>query len=56
MQNTEIFKVVKKKKIQNFFQQKYFDIFLIFAQNIDCVYKFEPPERRRSNVYPQSMF
>ena len=39
MQNTEIFSVVK---IENF-QLKNFDIFLIFAQNIDC-------------EYPQSMF
>ena len=32
MQFTEIFKVVKHEN----FQQQYFDIFLIFAQNIDC--------------------
>ena len=32
MQYTEIFKVVKNEK----FQQKFFNIFLIFAQNIDC--------------------
>ena len=30
-----------------------FDIFLIFAQNIDCVYTLEPP---RPNECPQSMF
>ena len=31
-------------------------IFLIFAQNIDCGYTLEPPQRGGSNVYPQSMF
>ena len=30
------------------------DIFLIFAQNIDRGYTFEPPQC--SNEYPQSMF
>ena len=38
------------------FQQKNFDIFLIFAQNIDCGYTLEPPRRGGSNEYPQSMF
>ena len=33
-----------------------FDIFLIFAQNIDCGYSLEPPRRGGSNEYPQSMF
>ena len=32
MQYTEIFKDVKNEDLQ----QKFFDIFLIFAQNIDC--------------------
>ena len=41
----EIF--IKKKKI---------DIFLIFAQNIDCRYTLEPHRRGSSNEYPQSMF
>ena len=36
MQYTEIFKVVKNEN----FQQKFFDIFLIFAQNIDCISQF----------------
>ena len=31
-------------------------IFLISAQNIDCVYLLEPPRRGGSNEYPQSMF
>ena len=42
-------------KIENF-QLKIFDIFLIFAQNIDCGYMLEPPQRGGSNKYPQSMF
>ena len=41
MQYTEIFSPVK---IENF-QWKIFDIFLIFAQNIDCGYTLEPPRR-----------
>ena len=42
-------------KTENF-QLKMFDIFLIFAQNIDCGYTLEPPGRGGSNEYPQSMF
>ena len=38
------------------FAWKNFDIFLIFAQNIDCGYTLEPPRRGGSNEYPQSMF
>ena len=38
------------------FQMKIFGIFLIFAQNIDCGYTLEPPQRGGSNEYPQSMF
>ena len=38
------------------FQMKIFDIFLIFAQNTDCGYTLEPPQRADSNEYPQSMF
>ena len=52
MQYTEISRVVKKEN----FHQKNFDIFLIFAQNIDCGYTLEPPQRVGSNMYPQSMF
>ena len=33
-----------------------FDIFLIFAQNIDCGYTLEPPRRGGSNEYSQAMF
>ena len=52
MQYKEIFKVVKNEH----FQLKNFDIFLIFAENIDCGYTLEPPRRGSSNEYPQSMF
>ena len=52
MQYTEIFYALK---IGNF-QLKIFDIFLIFAQNIDYGYTLEPPRRGGSNEYPQSMF
>ena len=38
------------------FHWKIFDIFLIFAQNIDCGYTLEPPRRGGSNEYPQSIF
>ena len=44
-----------RSKIDNFHRKK-FDIFLIFAQNIDCGYTLEPPRRGGSNEYPQSMF
>ena len=44
-----------RSKIDNF-QRKIFDVFLIFAQNIDCGYTLEPPRRGGSNEYPQSMF
>ena len=47
MQYIKIFKIEKNKN---------FDIFLIFAQNIDCLYSLEPPRRGGSNKYPQSMF
>ena len=33
-----------------------FIIFLISAQNIDCGYLLEPPQRGGSNEYPQSIF
>ena len=52
MQYTEIFLALK---IENF-QLKKFDIFLIFAQNIDGGYTLEPPRRGGSSEYPQSMF
>ena len=52
MQYTVISKVVKNENNQ----QKFFNIFLIFAQNIYCGYTLEPPRRGGSNEYPQSMF
>ena len=52
MQYTEIVLVVKSVKFHRFF----LDIFLIFAQNIDCGYMLEPPRPGGSNEYPQSMF
>ena len=52
MQHIEIFKIVKNEN----FQSKNFDIFVIFAQNIDCGYMLEPPGQGGSNEYPQSMF
>ena len=52
MQYKEIFKVVKNEN----FPLKNVDIFLIFAQNIDCGYTLEAPRRGGSNEYPQSMF
>ena len=52
MHYTEIFLALK---IENF-QLKNFDIFLIFAQNIDRGYTLEPPQRGGSNEYLQSMF
>ena len=52
MQYIEIF---SEAKIENFIRI-FFDIFLIFAQNIDCGYTLEPPRRGGSNEYPQYMF
>ena len=53
MQKYRDFVSCKKMKI---FSRIFFDIFLIFAQNIDCGYTLEPPRRGGSNEYPQSMF
>ena len=50
-----IYRFLKIVKTENF-QLKYFDIFLIFVQNIDCGYKSELPDRGDSNEYQQSMF
>ena len=43
-------------KYENIKMKKKCDIFLIFAQNIDCGYSLEPPRRGGSNEYPQSIF
>ena len=40
----------------NIFRKKILIFFLISAQNIDCRYSLEPPQRGGSNKYPQSMF
>ena len=52
VQYTAIFHGCKNDNFQN----KIFDIFLIFAQTIDCGFTLEPPPRGGSNEYPQSMF
>ena len=44
-----------RSKIDNF-QRKSFDIFCVFAQNIDCGYTLEPPRQGCSNEYTQSTF
>ena len=43
-------KNIKKKSDKNP------DVFHNSAQNIDCGYSLEPPQRGGSNEYPQSMF
>ena len=51
----QIYRKFHLKKSENF-QIKSSDIFLISAQNIDCGYSLEPPQRGGSNEYPQSVF
>ena len=46
---------ISPSKAENF-QIKNSDIFHISAQNIDCGYLLELPQRGSSNEYPQSMF
>ena len=46
---------ISPPKTENF-SYKNFDIYHIFAQNIDCGYTLELPRRGSSNEYPQSMF
>ena len=50
---TNILKILSPKN-ENF-QMKNSDMFHISAQNIDCGYSLEPPQRGGSNEYPQSM-
>ena len=38
------------------FRHKFWYVFNISAQNIDCRYSLEPPPRGGSNEYPQAMF
>ena len=52
MQHTAIFHGCENDN----FQLKTFAIFHIFAQNIDCGYKLDPPQWDGSNEYAQSMF
>ena len=47
MRYSDIFRVVKNET----FQLLIFDIFLIFAQNIDCRFTLEPPRQGGSNEY-----
>ena len=51
---SNILKILQPKK-ENF-QIRTSDIFLISAQNKDCGYSLEPPQRGGSNEYPQTMF
>ena len=44
-----------RRKYENI-KMKNCDIFLTYAQNIDCGYSLEPPRRGGSNEYPQSIF
>ena len=50
---SNVLKVLQLKKER--FQIKKSDIVHISAQNIDCGYLLEPPQRGGSNEYPQSM-
>ena len=52
-QSIETFSALNIEKVSRFF---FIYFFLIFAQNIDCGYRLEPPRRGGSNQYPQSMF
>ena len=51
---SNILKILPPKN--EIFQIKNSDIVDISAQNIDCGYSLEPPQRGGSNKYPQSMF
>ena len=55
-ENTPMQYIANKILKMKIFTGKKFDIFLIFAQNIDCGYTLEPPRRGGSNEYPQYMF
>ena len=52
MQYSAIFKNCKNDN----FQMKNWDVFLIFAQNIDCGCTLELSQLGGSNEHPQSMF
>ena len=52
-----IFKYIENFTSKNWkLSDKNSAIFLISAQNIDCGYSLELPQRGGSNEYPQSMF
>ena len=51
----QIYSKFYQQKNENF-QIKFFDIFHISAQNIDCGYSLELPQWGSSIEYPQSMF
>ena len=54
---TRLFKYIENFTTKNWkFSDKICNIFHSSAQNIDCGYSLEPPRRRGSNEYPQSMF
>ena len=56
---THLFKYIENttsQKLKIFRKKKNSDTFYISAQNIDCGYSLELPQRGRSNKYPQSMF
>ena len=50
------YEAISKSGKNDIFKYKNVTFFLIFAQNIDCGYTLEPPQRGGSNEYPQSMF
>ena len=52
---TNILKILPPKN-EIFRKKYYFFFFQISAQNIDCGYLLEPPQRGGSNKCPQSMF
>ena len=51
---SNILKILPPKKGK--FSDKILIFFHISAQNIDCGYSLEPPQRGGSNEYQQSMF
>ena len=51
-----LFSLVESHCRTDKFHKKKFDIFNIFAQNMDCGYMLELLCQGGSNVYPQSMF
>ena len=53
---THLFKYIANFTTKTESFQIKIDIFHISAQNIDCGYSLELPQRGGSNEYPQSMF